>query len=80
MRTRLIVAILLTVTCTALSAREYRSREVTRNSNVSIPAHRLGKRTGPAPATGKITSSRSPVAAPTPFRTLQWQIIAEARA
>jgi hypothetical protein len=80
MRTGLIVAILLTVLCAPLSAREYRSREVTREFQREHPCPSTGKTNGACPGYRKDHVEPLACGEPDAVWNLQWQTIAEARA
>jgi hypothetical protein len=58
------VALIAALVSSPLLAREYRSREVHGNSSVYTRAHRPGERPAAVLVTGRITSCRSPAAAP----------------
>jgi hypothetical protein len=79
-RTGLIVAILLTVTCTALSAGEYRSREVTREFQREHPCPSTGKTNGVCPGYRKDHIKPLACGGPDAVSNLQWQTIADAKA
>jgi hypothetical protein len=76
----LIVAVLLTVTCTALSAREYRSREVTREFQREHPCPSTGRTSGGCPGYRKDHIKPLACGGLDAVSNLQWQTIAEARA
>ena len=80
MRTGLIVAIVLMVTCTALSAREYRSREVTREFQREHPCPFTGLTTGACPGYRKDHVRALGCGGPDAVWNMQWQTIAAARA
>src|SRR4029077_14543450 len=64
----------------ALSAREYRSRELTREFQREHPCPSTGFSTGACPGYRKDHIKRWPAVAPTPVWNLQWQAIADAKA
>ena len=80
MRTGLIVAILLTVLCAPLSAREYRSREVTREFQREHPCPSTGKTSGACPGYRKDHIRPLACGGADAVWNLQWQTIADARA
>ena len=80
MRTGLIVAILLTVMCTALSAREYRSREVTREFQREHPCPSTGLTSGACPGYRKDHVNPLACGGPDAVSNLQWQTVAAAKA
>jgi hypothetical protein len=75
-----IVAIAVAIASTALSAREYRSREVTREFQREHPCPSTGRTTGPCPGYRKDHVEPLACGGPDAVSNMQWQTITDAKA
>jgi len=76
----LTIAGAITLTAAPLSAKEYRSREVTREFQREHPCPSTGRTTGACPGYRKDHIRALACGGPDAVSNLQWQTIAEARA